>query len=97
MGNDCIKKFCSGLKELGTKVVNYEQKETTPLTDDENRYCEEQKNATYVKKRFAIIKNKKRDLNYTKKLEIIVTLQENLEGLFIAFVIYTIKYRKKFL
>ena len=26
-GNDCIKKFCSELKELGTKVVNYEQKE----------------------------------------------------------------------
>ena len=39
----------------------------TPLTDGENRYYEEQKNATYVKKRFAIIKNKKRDLNYTKK------------------------------
>ena len=42
-GNDCIKKFCSELKELGTKVVNYEQKEMTPLTDDENRYYEEQK------------------------------------------------------
>ena len=65
--NDCIKKFCSGLKELGTKVVNCKQKEMTPLTDGENRYYEEQKNATYVKKRFAIIKNKKRDLNYTKK------------------------------
>ena len=59
----------------------------TPLTDDENRYYEEQKNATYVKKRFAIIKNKKRDLNYTKKLEIIVTLQENLEELPIALAI----------
>ena len=59
----------------------------TPLADDENRYYEEQKNATYVKKRFAIIKNKKRDLNYTKKLEIIVILQENLEELLIAFVI----------
>ena len=23
-GNDCIKKFCSELKELGTKVANYE-------------------------------------------------------------------------
>ena len=42
-GKDCIKKFCSELKELGTKVVNYEQKEITPLTDDENRYYEEQK------------------------------------------------------
>ena len=54
-------------------------------------------NATYVEKRFVIIKNKKGDLNYTKKLEIIVILQESLEGLLIAFVIYTIKYPEKFL
>ena len=95
--NDCIKKFCSELKELGTKVVNYEQKEMTPLTDDENRYYEEHKYATYAEKHFVMIKNKKRDLNYTKKLEIIVILQENLEELLIAFVIYTIKYLEKFL
>ena len=44
--NDCIKRFCSELKELGTKVVNYEQKEMTSLTYDENRYYEEW---TYVK------------------------------------------------
>ena len=35
------KRFCSELKELGTKVVNYEQKEMTSLTYDENRYYEE--------------------------------------------------------
>ena len=44
----------------------------TPLTDDENRYYEEQKQSKYVEKRFVIIKNRKRDLNYTKMLEIIV-------------------------
>ena len=44
----------------------------TPLTDDENRYYEEHKYATYAEKHFVMIKNKKRDLNYTKKLEIIV-------------------------
>ena len=33
--NDCIKKFCSELKELGTKVVNYEQKQMMPLTTDD--------------------------------------------------------------
>ena len=69
----------------------------TPLTDDENRYYEEHKYATYAEKHFVMIKNKKRDLNYTKKLEIIVILQENLEELLIAFVIYTIKYLEKFL
>ena len=36
-GNDCIKKFCSDLKEFETKIINYEQKEMTPLTDDENK------------------------------------------------------------
>ena len=52
---DCIKRFCIELKELGTKVINYEQKEMTPLTDDKNK---SKKNATYVKKSFVIIKNK---------------------------------------
>ena len=35
--------------------------------------------ATYVKKSFLMIKMKKINLNYTKKLEIIVIIQENLE------------------
>ena len=39
------------------------------------------KNVTYVKKSFAMIKMKKRNLNYTKKLEIIVIIQENKEEL----------------
>ena len=43
------------------------------------------KNATHVTKSFVIIKTKKWNLNYTKKLEIIVILQENLEELLIAF------------
>ena len=38
IGKDCIKKFCSELKELGTKIVNYEQKKMTSLTDDKNKY-----------------------------------------------------------
>ena len=58
-----------------------------PLTDNENKFYEEQKNVTYVKKGFVMIKMKKRNLNYTKKLEIIVIIQENLEELLIAFVI----------
>ena len=41
----CIKfkRLCSDLKELGTEIVNYKQKEMTPLTDSENKYYEEQK------------------------------------------------------
>ena len=32
-GRDCIKRFCSDLKELATKIINYEEKEMIPLTD----------------------------------------------------------------
>ena len=42
-GRDYIKSFCSDLKELGMKIINYEQKEMISLTDNENRSYEEQK------------------------------------------------------
>ena len=59
-GNDFIKKFCSGLKELGTKVVNYEQKEMTPITDDENKYYEDQKQCYICRKAFCYNKKQKK-------------------------------------
>ena len=40
---DCIKRFCSDLKVLGTKIISYEQKELTSLTDNENKYYKKQK------------------------------------------------------
>ena len=49
------------------------------------------KNDTYVKKSFVMIKMKKRNLKYIKKLEIIVITRENLEELLIAFAIQIIK------
>ena len=32
-GIDCIKRFCNHLKELATEIINYEKKETVPLSD----------------------------------------------------------------
>ena len=58
-----------------------------PLRDNEISFMKSKKNATYIKKSFVMIKMKKRNLKYTKKLEIIVIIQENLEELLIAFVI----------
>ena len=58
-GKDCVKRFCKELKEICTKIVNYEEKEMAPLTDKEKEYYEEQKNATYVKKGFITTKRKK--------------------------------------
>ena len=45
------------------------------------------KYATYVKKSFVMIKMKRINLNYIKKLGMIVIVQENLEELLIAFAI----------
>ena len=42
-GRDCIEKFCKDLKELATKIINYEEKDMIPLTDNENKFYEEQK------------------------------------------------------
>ena len=97
----CIKfkRLCSDLKELGTEIVNYKQKEMTPLTDSENKYYEEQKECYIHQKEFCYHKNekKKKKKIIKKNLEIIIILKENLEELLIAFVVYIIKYPKNFL
>ena len=86
-GIDSIKKCCEEIRNHATEIINYEKHEMIPLTDEEIKFFEEQKNATYAKKSFVMMKIKKINLNYTKKLEIIVILQENLEELLIAFAI----------
>ena len=67
-GKDCIKRFCSDLKELGTKIINYEQKEMIPLTDNENKYYEEQKECYICQKEFCCDKNQKMKFKLYKKV-----------------------------
>ena len=50
--------FCSELKELGAKVINYEQKEMTTLTTDDVFLYESQKVCYICKRRFCYDKNK---------------------------------------
>ena len=59
----------------------------TPLTDNENTFYEEQQNVTYARKSFFMIRMKKRNLKYVKKLEIIVIILKNLEEQLIVFAI----------
>ena len=59
-GKNYIKKFCKELKEICTRIVNYEQKEMTPLTDKEKRYYEEQKKCHICQKRFYYNKKEKK-------------------------------------
>ena len=32
-----MERFCKNLKEHATKIINYEEKEIIPLTDEENK------------------------------------------------------------
>ena len=59
-GKDCIKRFCSDLKELGTKIINHE-------TDNENKHYEEQKECYICKKEFCYNKNEKMKFKLYKK------------------------------
>ena len=53
---------------LGTKIINYERKETIPLTDNENKYHEEQKECYICQKEFCCNKNQKLKYKFYKKV-----------------------------
>ena len=57
-----------------------------PLTVSENRFYKEQQKCHICQKELCYYKNEKINLNYTRKFEIIVIIQEKLEELLKAFV-----------
>ena len=67
-GKDFIKRVCCKLKELGTKVVNYEKKDMIPLTDNENNYYKDQERCYICHKRFCYNENKKSNFKLYKKV-----------------------------
>ena len=64
-GRDCIKSFCSDLKELVIKIINYK---LIPLTDNKNKFYEEKKSVAYAKKSFVMIKMKKKKFKLYQKV-----------------------------
>ena len=66
------------------KIINYEQKEITPLTYEENN---NKMHAIYIKKSFVQI-NMMKIMLIEKRLKITAIIQENLEQLLIANVTY---------
>ena len=54
-GKNCMKTFCVDLKEHATKIINYEKKETVPLTKEERKLIVFQKNAIYAKKSLVLM------------------------------------------
>ena len=65
---DCIKRFCSDLKEFGTKIINYEEKEMISLTDNENRSYEVQKKCHICQKGFCYDKNEEKKFKLYQKV-----------------------------
>ena len=53
-------KFCKDLKEFGTEIINFEEKEMIPLTNKEIKSYEKQKVCHICKKKFVMIKTKKK-------------------------------------
>ena len=49
-GEDCMKKFCKGLREHATKIINYEKKEMIPLTKKKRKTIISKKFLIYAKK-----------------------------------------------
>ena len=65
---DCIEKFCKDLKELGTEIINFEEKEMIPLTNKEIKSYEKQKVCYICEKKFCDDKNKKSEYDLYHKV-----------------------------
>ena len=63
-GRDCVEHFCKKLKEFGTEIINYEKKEMIPLTDEEIKFYENQKQCHICEKGF--FKTKKDKFRHIK-------------------------------
>ena len=81
---DCIETLCKKLKEHAMKIINYVEKdEENLLTDEENRYYEEQEACNVCTEKFRTNEN---DENYKNhRLKITVITSGNLEELLIVF------------
>ena len=48
-----MERFCKDLREHAMKTIDYWKKEMIPLTDNENNFCEKQKNCYICKREFS--------------------------------------------
>ena len=79
---DCIKKLCKKLKKRAMEIINYEKKEMTPLTYEENKSYKKQEACYICEEKLCMDKD---DENYKKNASyythfIINQLAEELKG-----------------
>ena len=92
-----MKIFCKDLRNQAVKIINYEKKKKIILTDEEKESYEIRKIVIYAEKNFVQIKIIKKNLNKSKKSEIMIIIQENIEEFLIVIAIYVIRYQEGFL
>ena len=69
-GKECIEKFCKDLKVLRSEIINFEEREMTPLTNKEIKSYEKEKVCHICKEKFCDDKSKKKvrgHCHYTRK------------------------------
>ena len=69
------------------EIINYEEKEMIPLTNEETKSQKNQEVGHIWKKEFCFDKNEKNGFKLYTKSQIIIITQENLEELHIIFAI----------
>ena len=67
-GKDCIENDCKNVKELGTEIINYREKEMVPLTDGEKKSYEKQEVCHVCKKEFCTNENEENEFRQYKKV-----------------------------
>ena len=67
-GKDSIEIFCKDLKEQAMKMISYEKKKITPLTNEAKEAYEIQKNCHICEKEFCTDKNNEKDFKQMQKV-----------------------------
>ena len=67
-GKDCMEKFCDDLKEHVNRIINFEMKPMTPLTDEEKESYENQQLCHICEKEFCTDKDNKKEYKLMKKV-----------------------------
>ena len=67
-GKDCMDRFCKGLKEHATEIINYEKKEMISLTGKESKSNKKKKVYYIYKKGFSTDDENKRYQSKKKKV-----------------------------
>ena len=65
---DCMKIFCEGLKDQAMKIINYEEKEMIPLTNEEIEFYENQEICHICEKEFCTDKDNKKEFKLKQKV-----------------------------